>query len=718
MSGDEQRVLTEEQSGLRRVVTLIASGASPDDVIESVSGEVGRLVGADAAGVGRYQADGTSSALGGWSRSGSQHIPPGIRLALNSGTPGALVLETRMPARVDHCEEVTSDMATGRQKAVWRSAIGAPITVEGRLWGFVSVVSKGARPLPANTEECLAPFAELVAIAVTNAQSRARLARLADEQAGLRRVAMLVALGGAPEGVFAAAVREVGSLLGTDFAGMARFNGDDTVSVLAAWPDEGDLEGADPFVAGPRPIQRDDLASAISSTRRSVRIDDYRGASGPIAAAVRDKLGIRSSVASPIFVGTQLWGALFVDSRSAGLLPRHTEARLTEFTELVATAIANAEGRAERSRLAEEQAALRRVATLVASGAPAEEVFAGVAREVGHVLGVRMITIDRYEPDASSTVVASLDDPGFPVGSRWPLDGPSLGATVLETGRPARVDDYSELQSTVAGVVRAESISSTVGVPILVQGALWGVICVGSSDPTPLPSDTEDRLAAFTELLETAISNAHSRAELMASRARIASAADETRRRIERDLHDGTQQRLVSLGLELRAARENVPRELGELDLALSRVSEGMAEVFDQLREISRGIHPAILSEGGLKPALNALRRRSAVSVELKLHTEERLPERVEVAAYYVVSEALTNATKHAHASVVNIELAVRSGTLYMQISDDGVGGAELSRGSGLVGLRDRVEALGGSLQVMSPPGSGTSLLVELPVDS
>jgi signal transduction histidine kinase len=234
----------------------------------------------------------------------------------------------------------------------------------------------------------------------------------------------------------------------------------------------------------------------------------------------------------------------------------------------------------------------------------------------------------------------------------------------------------------------------------------------------PLPADTESRLGSFTELVATAIANAESRADLAASRARIVAAADDTRRRIERDLHDGTQQQLVSLMLELRAANATEPPRTDELTAQLARTERGLAAVLEELREISRGIHPAILSEGGLEPALTALARRSAVQVKLDLHVERRLPEHVEVAAYYVVSEALTNAAKHAHASLVNVELDARDASLQLAIRDDGIGGADPGQGSGLVGLRDRVEALGGTLQVTSPAGSGTSLLIEIPLQS
>jgi signal transduction histidine kinase len=232
-----------------------------------------------------------------------------------------------------------------------------------------------------------------------------------------------------------------------------------------------------------------------------------------------------------------------------------------------------------------------------------------------------------------------------------------------------------------------------------------------------LPRDIEARLAQFTELAATAIANSESRAELMTSRARIIATMDEARRRIERDLHDGTQQRLVSLGLQVRMTQAKVPAHLSGLQEGLSRVSEGLASVSDQVREISHGIHPAILSEGGLQPALRALSRRSPLPVELDLHAERRLPERVEVAAYFAVSEALANAATHARASFVSIELHADDASLQLVIRDDGIGGADHGNGSGLVGLSDRIEVLGGTLQVTSPPGEGTTLRIAIPLE-
>ena len=271
---------------------------------------------------------------------------------------------------------------------------------------------------------------------------------------------------------------------------------------------------------------------------------------------------------------------------------------------------------------------------------------------------------------------------------------------MLETGRPARIDDYADASGRGAEFARRWSLGASVGVPVSVAGRLWGYIVVGSTQAEPLPAGTEARLAGFTELVTTAIANAEAQAALTASRARIVATADATRRRIERDLHDGAQQRLVSLALQLRAAQAAVPPGTGELVQQL----DDMADVLDELREIARGIHPAVLAEGGLRPALRTLARRSAIPIDLTVQAERRLPEPIEIAAYYVVSEALTNVAKHAHASVAEVEVAVGDGVLHVRVRDDGRGGADFGHGSGLVGLKDRVEALGGRLSVQSSP--------------
>jgi signal transduction histidine kinase len=550
-------------------------------------------------------------------------------------------------------------------------------------------------------------------------RNRIAFRRLAEEQAALRRVATLVAEGALPPEVFDAVSSAVGRLLGAHAALLLRYDDDGAASALGGWSRTGHYtEGRVwPQVSTRFVPEPGTAARLVFETGRPGRIDSYEGVSGPLAATIRQD-GWRSAVAAPVVVEGRLWGAMIVVS-SDRFFPAAAEGRLTEFTELVATAIANAESREELKRLAEEQAALRRVATLVAQGAPPQNLFAVVAEEVASVVHVPFVSIVCYEPDGSATERASFSEVGelFPVGQRWSLDGTNVVGLVRESGRAARINDYSGLEGVIAEAVRRAGICSTVGVPITVQRRLWGTMVVSSPEPEPLPEGIEARVADFTELVATAIANADSRAELDASRARIVATADAARRQIERDLHDGAQQQLISLMLDLRAAQAALPAELQEPRAELSRTVEGLTAVLDELREVARGIHPAILSEGGLGPALKTLARRSAVPVELDLGPELRLPERVEVGAYYVVSEALTNVAKHAGASVVRVAVEARGRMLCVSACDDGRGGADPARGSGLVGLKDRVEAIGGTMSVDSTPGIGTSLYVELPLD-
>jgi signal transduction histidine kinase len=360
---------------------------------------------------------------------------------------------------------------------------------------------------------------------------------------------------------------------------------------------------------------------------------------------------------------------------------------------------------------------LRRVATLVARGVPPDEIFGAVVAETRELLGADAARLMRYEADGTATIVAA-SDPGMeiPVGTRLTLEGESLTSLLRRTGRPTRMETRKGAPGSIAALLHEQGVQSSVGAPVVVDGRVWGVMAAAWRQQQSISSDTGDRMAQFTELVATAIANAHSSAQLSASRARVVAAADATRRRIERDLHDGVQQRLVSLGLELRNAEAMLPGGLPEIHSQLQRVVQGLTGAFDELRAISRGIHPAILSVGGLGPALRTLARRSPVPVELDLEDGLQLPERLEVAAYYVVSEALTNVAKHARATVVQVELKAENSTAELEIRDDGVGGANPDRGSGLIGLVDRVEAIGGTIRITSRPGAGTSLLVTLPI--
>jgi signal transduction histidine kinase len=373
---------------------------------------------------------------------------------------------------------------------------------------------------------------------------------------------------------------------------------------------------------------------------------------------------------------------------------------------------------------------LRRVATLVAKGEPPDVIFTRVAQEIARISHVDNAFVLRFEPDGTATVVAGCGsaDVRMPVGSNWPLDGDSVTARVFRTGRPARMDGYAHASGSIAAAMPSDEFS-TAGAPIVIGNRLWGVANATSARrtdaltadadairPGMLPADAEERIANFADLIAIAMSNAEARAQLTASRSRVVAAADEARRRLERDLHDGIQQGLVSLALALREAEAMAPPQPAALPTMIAGVVNGLTEVLDEVREISRGLHPAILSEGGLVYALKALARRSAVPATVNVRIDGRLPARIEVPAYYIASEALTNAAKHARASVVDIDVEATDEVVRIAVRDDGVGGADPARGSGLIGLIDRVEAAGGEITITSPPGEGTTLVATLPL--
>jgi signal transduction histidine kinase len=368
------------------------------------------------------------------------------------------------------------------------------------------------------------------------------------------------------------------------------------------------------------------------------------------------------------------------------------------------------------SELARRQAALRRVATLVARGVSPSAVFTAVADEVANALRVENCVLVRYLGDDSCELVAAHDKASLdkiPVGVRFPLYGDNVAAMVLRRGTTARIDSHEHAAGPIAAAVRDVGIRSAVGAPIDVDGRLWGAAVIASSGPEPHDPHTEARLADFAELVATAIANAQARDELMASRARIVAAGDEARRRIERDLHDGAQQRLVTLTMHVRSLEADLPAD-SDLKSEIGDLAEELATVSEELRQFSHGIHPAVLSNAGLSPALRSLCRRAAMPIELNTNIERRLPESVEVAAYYVVAEALTNAAKHARASLVTVTVEADDVRLRLSVTDDGVGGAN-PRGSGLLGLKDRVEALGGRMDVISRDCEGTTLMAEIP---
>jgi signal transduction histidine kinase len=399
---------------------------------------------------------------------------------------------------------------------------------------------------------------------------------------------------------------------------------------------------------------------------------------------------------------------MVVASHDAGALSPEIETRIAQFADLVATAVANADARAEVERLAEEQAALRRVATLVAVGSPPAAVFNAVAAEMERLLGADQVSLGRYEAGDEVTVVADRGTgvSRLPIGSRFHLPDQSATTMVRRTGRPARIEDFTWVEGPIAAIVRANGLRVTVGAPIVVDGALWGVITASWARKEPPPDDTEERMARFAELLDTAIANADSRDQLTASRARLVTAGDEARRRVARDLHDGAQQRLVHTIVALKLGQRAL-RQQDERAEALVAEALGHAEKSnEELRELAHGILPAVLTRGGLPAAVRALATRLPLPVDVDL-ASQRVQADVEASAYFMVAEALTNVVKHAHAERASIRTRVVDGALRVEVVDDGVGGADPT-GHGLVGMADRVTALGGRLEIDSPLAGGT----------
>jgi signal transduction histidine kinase len=365
-----------------------------------------------------------------------------------------------------------------------------------------------------------------------------------------------------------------------------------------------------------------------------------------------------------------------------------------------------------------EQAALRRIAALLARSVPPEEVFEAVVEEVRRLMRVDAAGLTRYEADETATVLAiSAEEDGLVLlpGEKLSTEGHNVIALVLRTGRPARIDDYTKATGGLARRAREAGVRSVAGAPVQLRERVWGSLGVYSMHRR-LPPDTEARLADFAALVASALANVQAWSELEASRVRIVTAADEARRRVQRDLHDGAQQRVVVLALKARMLAESEAAQTAGLDAELRSFEVNLNGVLEELRTIASGLHPAALSRGGLAPALETLARRAPVPVVLDVRLEGRVAGSVEVAAYYFVAETLTNTTKHAEASRIDVTAELRDDRLWVCVRDDGVGGADPSCGSGLVGLKDRIEAFGGTMTLDSPSGGGTTLVAQLPL--
>jgi signal transduction histidine kinase len=584
-----------------------------------------------------------------------------------------------------------------------------PIVVDGRVWGFAFASSTADRPFAEDAEARIAAFTELVAMAISNAQARAEARRLGDEQAALRRVATLVARERPPAEIFATVAEEAGRVLPVEDTALLRYE-HGTATIVATW---GGLGGVR---AGMRsPVDGENVAALVARTGRPARVDDYATATGALGTRMRE-LGVGAAVGCPIAVEGRLWGVMIAAQRRREPLPADTESRLANFSDLVASAISNTQTRTEVRRLADEQAALRRVATVVARQPSPDEVFAAVTNEVGTLLRVEHSYMWRYEPDGSATMVAYWGelDAGITAGTRQTLEGESVAALVLRTERPARIDDYTSATGSIAEYVRGLGVRSAVGAPIVIEGRLWGSMVAASGRAPSLPTGTEARMGEFTELVATAISNIEARSDLAASRARIVAAADEERRRVVRDLHDGAQQRLVHTVITLNLARQALEQGSERTSVLLDEAFDHAQRATAEVRELAHGILPSALTHGGLRAGVDALSSRMPVPVASEVSVD-RLPSAVEATAYFVVAEALTNVAKHARAEHAEVTARVEHEVLRVRVRDDGVGGAR-PEGSGLVGLADRLAALDGRLEIESPAEGGTLVAATIPL--
>jgi PAS domain S-box-containing protein len=534
------------------------------------------------------------------------------------------------------------------------------------------------------------------------------LRRLAEEQTALRRVATLVAAGASEVDLVSAATSEIALLFGADTANALRWDGE-TIRVIGDWSASGDR----PSQAGRvYSFGGDTITARVVKSGAPARVDSAEDLETEFGRARWAELGLHASIGAPIVVDGRVWGAITASRTTPDHpFPAGSEHRLGDFAALVAHAIANMEARREVAALAEEQAALRRVATLVAAGRPEREVLDAVTVKVGRLFGAQAVYFVRWEGVQDEVVVvggwSDGTEPPIPAGSLYHPAPGSATLRVLETGFSSRTDESSpELGPRFV-----------IAAPVIVNARLLGALTALRPGGEAFPAGAEVRLRSFADLVAQSIANAQAQEELRASRARIVRAADEARQKIERNLHDGAQQRLVAVSVSLRVAAGKLPASPEEARALLVAASEELTQALDELRKLARGIHPAILTEQGLGPALVALGERAplrvAISNELE---EERLPPPVEAAVYYVVSESLTNVAKYAQASAVEVRVIRRNGVARVDVVDDGLGGADTSRGSGLRGLADRVEALDGTLGVDSPPAGGTRVWAEIPL--
>jgi PAS domain S-box-containing protein len=662
----------DEQASLRRVATLVARRAPTEEVCAAVAEEAGKLLGAEMANTYRFEDDTHAVLVGAWSKPGIRSIEDATRLRLDGRTAVPLVFRRREAVRVDDYSEIEGSLAAFPRERGIRSTVAAPIFVDEELWGALTASRTGEEPMPEAIERQLADFAELVSQSLANHEAH----RLLREEHDL-----------------ATGVIELSQALIIVFDRDGRIVLFNRASERASGYTAGELLGRD---------ARETLVPLEEAERfaRVLERSFEAGESSEIRGSWLSKDGSRRTIEfsnRPLADATGKIRHLL----TTGLDVTESE-RATE----------------QIVRLASEQSALRRVATLVARTPKPEQVFQAVAEEAGRMLGADSATI-RFDGETGVTVGRWNVGPmrGFEVGSTVPLsDSDALTAVVARTGQPARIDDYSVVRGEAAETMHQLGYRSGLAAPIIVEGHTWGTLLVASSDTEPFDPDAEHRLVDFTELVTLALESAHARTELTASRARIVSAGDAERKRLERNLHDGAQQRLVALSVQLRVAQSRLRSDPDEAETLIADAADKLQLALEELRELAHGLHPPGLTERGLGPTLEALAERAPFPVEITGAEQGRLPEHVEAALYYVAAESVTNAAKHGSPSFATIELGISEDSAWIEVADDGSGGATLGSGSGLQGLADRIATLGGRFTLTSPPGNGTRVRAELPL--
>jgi signal transduction histidine kinase len=654
---------------LLEAATLVAEGAAPESVFATLAPGLAELLAADALAL--------------------------VRVA--AGAPPTVLAAHPADSAFDPAAQV-------------------PIRVRGRCWGFVAVRwAAGGSGQSAASLQRLEEFCELMVTAVANAESREQLRRIAEEQAALQRIATLTARAHDPEEVFAVVATEAGRVLDAETTRLMRIDdlAQEALVVASYGPlDPGMEVGALVSLSGQT------LTRMMIDAGTVVRVDTTALEPGQLRTRLEQR-GVRTAVIAPIVVDGRIWGSLGASWRRETTIDG-IEEHVAGFASAVATALREASDREAIRELAAAQAALRRVATLVAGGAAPAEVLRAIAVEVNELMGVDATILARFDPPGTTATVMALAS-SLPSWAREgdvvPLEGDSTLTRVHDSGRPARIDDYRTVSGRIAERQRGAGRVASAGAPVTVEGRLWGAVIATWTAARAMPVAAEERLAEFTELIAVAIANSESSAELAASRVRVMLAGDEARRQIQRDLHDGAQQRLVSLALQLREAQRRARALVAgdpSVEARFEQLVQAVTDAGEELQRTARDLYPAGLERGGLQRALRGLARRAAIPLTLAIELPLRLPEPLEVVSYQIVQEAIHDAIKHGQASALTVKLTYANDSLELALTDDGACDGEPVPGTGLLALRDRVEALGGRLETGSAHGQGTEIVMRV----